>query len=185
MTMGANPFHKWGVGRSLCFALFLMGGVVMGGALARADVSGPACVTDGGHLTINGHRSYGVCSGGTPAVLVDIDAPTIKQTCQDPKGNPWECGRWAAYVLLELTKKQTVTCKGNSTDMNGDLVAVCYAKGRELNRTMVELGWALPMVGEGGPYAAELEHARAKKLGLWQGRFERPSIWRAKHGEAQ
>ncbi|WP_413203677.1 thermonuclease family protein [Rhodospirillum sp. A1_3_36] len=179
--MSANPFHHRSVDRTLCFALSMMGAVLLGAPLAKADVSGPACVTDGGHLTINGHRSYGLCSGGTPTVLVNIDAPTIKQTCQDPKGKPWDCGRWAAYVLLELTKKQTVTCQGNATDMNGDLVAVCYANGLELNRTMVDLGWALPIVGDGGPYAAEVEHARDKKLGLWQGRFERPSLWRAQH----
>lgn len=180
--MGCNPFRWGAVLGGLVLAFAWMAGTT---TPALADVSGPACVTDASHLSINGKRSYGTCSGGIPVVLVNIDAPPIGQTCQDPKGKPWECGRWAAYVLLELTKKRAVVCKGNATDQNGNLVSICYTEGRELNRTLVDLGWALPLVGEGGPYADAVENARTKKLGLWQGQFERPSVWRAKQGKVQ
>jgi endonuclease YncB( thermonuclease family) len=163
----------------------LVVGALLFPSVARADVSGTACVTDAGHLVINGRRSYGACSGGTPVVLANIDAPTVDQTCQDPRGNPWECGRWAAYVLLELTKKRQVTCEGNARDRDGQLIALCYTGEHELNRTLVTLGWALPEVGDGGPYADAVENARTKKLGLWQGRFERPSIWRAKRDQGK
>lgn len=145
-------------------------------------VNGPACVTDAGHLTLNGRRSYGACRGGTAITLADIEAPVVSQTCTTPDGEPWKCGRWAAYVLLELTKDQTVMCHGTRKDDGGRLIATCSAGGREINRTMVELGWALaaPMAVQ---YQSAMDKARRNRLGLWQGTFERPAEWARRHAE--
>ncbi len=42
---------------------------------AHADVSGPACVTDGDTLVVNGKRQRTRCVGGTRVRLFGIDAP--------------------------------------------------------------------------------------------------------------
>ncbi len=42
---------------------------------AHADVSGPACVTDGDTLVVNGKRKRTRCVGGTRVRLFGIDAP--------------------------------------------------------------------------------------------------------------
>ena len=68
---------------------------------AHADVSGPACVTDGDTLVVNGKRQRTRCVGGTRVRLFGIDAPELKQKCKAPGGRDFLCGRAAASFLLE------------------------------------------------------------------------------------
>ncbi len=54
---------------------------------AHADVSGPACVTDGDTLVVNGKRQRTRCVGGTRVRLLGIDAPgdcVTVPTANDP-----------------------------------------------------------------------------------------------------
>ncbi len=54
---------------------------------AHADVSGPACVTDGDPLVVNGKRQRTSCVGGTRVRLFGIDAPgdcVTVPTANDP-----------------------------------------------------------------------------------------------------
>ncbi len=53
---------------------------------ALADVSGPACVTDGDTLVVNGKRQRTRCVGGTRVRLFGIDAPELKHKVQGPGG---------------------------------------------------------------------------------------------------
>ncbi|MBK1663535.1 nuclease [Rhodospirillum rubrum] len=163
--------------------LGLLGGVILLATLpatARADVTGEACVIDAGHLSIGGKRAYGRCQGGTAITLAAIDAPSPQQTCTTPAGKPWDCGRWAAYVLVEISKNKKVICQGAEKDDKGALLALCYAGGRQINRTLVELGWALPAT-EDPSFAAAVAKARSAAVGLWQGTFDPPAEWRARH----
>ncbi len=66
---------------------------------AHADVSGPACVTDGDTLVVNGKRQRMRCVGGTRVRLFGIDAPELKQRCKHPSGRDFLCGRAAASRL--------------------------------------------------------------------------------------
>ncbi len=149
-----------------------------GGAVE--SVRGPACITDAGHIFVNGKRSYGACAGGTAVTLAMIEAPPATQMCTTPADKPWDCGRWAAYVMLELTKKREVICvpDAGAKAQDGSILAVCTVGGRELNRTLVYLGWALPQPGKGAAlYADALEHAKRERMGLWQGTFPPPAEW--------
>ncbi len=83
---------------------------------AHADVSGPACVTDGDTLVVNGKRQRTRCVGGTRVRLFGIDAPELKQKCKAPGGGDFLCGIAAAAFLLEHVRGGTVECKGNSVD---------------------------------------------------------------------
>lgn len=143
---------------------------------AKADVTGTVCVSDGSHIVVNGRRNYGRCIGGTPVVLADIEVPPLSQTCGDPHG----CGTWAAYFLTEMVKGKEVTCEGNARDPKGNVVALCKVDGREINRTMVELGWALP-VSFDSPYVADMKSAQENNRGLWNTtRFDPPAKWRGR-----
>ncbi len=54
---------------------------------AHADVSGPACVSDGDTLVVNGKRQRTRCVGGTRVRLFGIDAPgdcVTVPTANDP-----------------------------------------------------------------------------------------------------
>ncbi len=48
---------------------------------AHADVSGPACVTDGDTLVVKGKRQRTRCVGGTRVRWFGIDAPELNQRC--------------------------------------------------------------------------------------------------------
>ena len=110
---------------------------------AHADVSGPACVTGGDTLVVNGKRQRTRCVGGTRVRLFGIDAPELKQKCRHPSGREFLCGRAAASFLLEHVRSRAVECKDNSEDRYGRLLAVCFIDGKDLNARMVNEGWAL------------------------------------------
>ncbi len=110
---------------------------------AHADVSGPACVTDGDTLVVNGKRERNRCVGGTRVTLFGIDAPELRQRCKHPSGRDFLCGRAAAAFLLEHVRGDTVKCRGNTVDRYGRLIAICFIDGKDLNAMMVGEGWAL------------------------------------------
>ncbi len=110
---------------------------------AHADVPGPACVTDGDTVVVNGKRQRTRCVGGTRVRLFGIDAPELKQKCRHLSGRDFLCGRAAASFLFEHVRSRAVECKDNSEDRYGRLLAVCFIDGKDLNARMVNEGWAL------------------------------------------
>jgi endonuclease YncB( thermonuclease family) len=70
-----------------------------------------------------------------------------------------------------------VTCRGHRRDRHNRLVGICETGGREVNREMVEAGFALAY----NNYMREEAKARAAQRGLWAGEFERPRDWRRKN----
>ena len=94
---------------------------------AYADVTGPACVTDGDTLVVYGKRQRTRCVGGTHVRLFGIDAPELKQRCKHASGRDFLCGSAAASFLLEHVGGGTVECRGNSEDRYEDA-----AKSREI-----------------------------------------------------
>ena len=135
--------------------------------LARITVSGPMTVVDGDSLESDGERLR----------LRGIDAPELGQTC-DRDGRSYPCGRASRDALAGLAKTDRLECRGWQRDRYGRLLATCTAGGGEINRRLVELGWAIA----NGDYEAEEARARQARRGLWAGSFERPQDWRARHG---
>ena len=107
---------------------------------AHADVSGPACVTDGDTLVVNGKRQHTRCVGGTRVRLFGIDAPELKQRCKHANGQDFLCGRAAASFLLEHVRGRAVECRGNSEDRYGRLIAICFVDGKFLG-TATSANW--------------------------------------------
>ena len=108
--------------------------------------------------------------------LDGIDAPEREQTCERNGAN-WPCGKAAADGLSELVRGATVTCRWRRRDVYNRLLANCWVNGLELNRWMVEHGFAI----SSGGYADSEARAKAAKSGIWAGTFDDPKIWREAH----
>ena len=69
-------------------------------------------------------------------------------------------------------------CRVIDHDRYRRAVAICSAGTVELNRRMVEDGWATAYERLPSIYSAGEDRARALRRGLWQGYFDRPRQWR-------
>ena len=128
------------------------------------SVEGRARLIDGDSFRLGGHEIR----------LLGIDAPEGRQTCERD-GGTWPCGSLARQKLASLLPGGNIRCDVDSMDQFDRLLAVCYAGGQEINRVMVEHGWA---VAYGSRYQLEERAAQKTRRGLWSGRFERPRVWR-------
>jgi endonuclease YncB( thermonuclease family) len=134
----------------------------------KAHPAGAPVVNDGDSLTFGTERVR----------LLGIDAPEYNQTCMRG-GKDYACGREARRALAALIGGKPVACEGWEKDRYGRLLATCKAGGVELNRSLVEAGWAVAY----GGYSSEERAARAARRGLWAGDFERPRDWRESRGD--
>jgi endonuclease YncB( thermonuclease family) len=130
-------------------------------------VSGEADVLDGDTLVIEGRHVR----------LFGIDAPETAQTCLRD-GEAWACGEESARQLTQLIGTQTVSCTGNEIDQYSRLLAVCHAGRFELNRALVEHGWATAYHTYSDAYAADEARAKMNRLGIWGSTFDLPQTYR-------
>jgi endonuclease YncB( thermonuclease family) len=133
--------------------------------LARAQVGGTPRIIDGATLEIAGQRFR----------LHGIAVPALDQVCRRANQD-YPCGQVARAVLWDLISGLDVSCLPvPAAAQAGDPIpATCAAGGTELNRSMVEAGWALAdrTVSEG--YVALEADAEAARRGLWSGEFDLP-----------
>ncbi len=111
--------------------------------------------------------------------LKGIDAPENSQNCIDNTGVEYPCGDFATNFLRELVAGSEVTCQGTDKDKYDRLLAVCYINdGENLNKLMVESGWAVAFAKFDKSYAPQEVLAKKQKRGTWQGDFIRPAKFR-------
>ena len=112
--------------------------------------------------------------------IFGIDAPELKQTCEEADGKEWLCGRAAKVRLTKLIGGGRVTCEVKSTDRYGRNIAQCSAAGvADLGEALVRDGYAIDLGGKTGyAYADAESEAREAKRGIWRGTFQRPGEWR-------
>ncbi len=132
-----------------------------------STLAGYPTIIDGDTLRLNGKRIR----------IVGIDAPEMNQTCTDPSGRRWACGRVATQRLHALIAGGPVECAAKGRGYYGRTLARCSVNGVDLGGAMVREGYA---VNYGGYLLAEAE-ARLQQRGLWAGDFERPRDWRRMH----
>ena len=113
---------------------------------------------------------------GSEIRLQGIDAPEARQSCTKA-GVAWDCGRQAARQLAGMMRNGRSRCEAYDRDKHGRLLAICWVGEVEINRWLVEQGWAVSF----GRYHAAERDARKARLGLWAGEFEQPRDWRAQH----
>lgn len=128
--------------------------------------SGRAQVIDGDSIKVD----------GVEIRLKGIDAPELDQSCTRD-GRDWPCGREAARQLRFFVRGADVSCIGTVFDKHKRLLAHCRQGDREINRWLVEEGWAVSF----DDYPGAESKARREGRGLWSGRFERPTDWRERN----
>ncbi|MXY32878.1 MAG: thermonuclease family protein [Boseongicola sp. SB0664_bin_43] len=153
---------------ALVLAAFLAFSGTSPAALAQDLVSGPARVIDGDTVEVQGVRIR----------MHGIDAPESEQECLDAAGKAYSCGQVATNALASMVGRGSVGCRVRDTDRYGRLIAVCYRHGVDLNAWMVRDGHALAYRRYSGDYVPHEIAARARRAGVWQGRFVAPWDWR-------
>lgn len=136
-----------------------------------AEIAGHARVVDGDTLEI----------GSTKIRLAGMDAPEASQTCRDDKAKSYRCGNAAGEALGRLTVGQRVSCRSEGIDRYRRTLATCSTpRIADLGLEMIRLGWATVYDGATPPpgYRSAEDGAQRRRLGMWRGSFERPSIWR-------
>ncbi len=137
-------------------------------------LAGPGQGVDGDSLFV----------AGLSVRLFGIDAPEGKQTCERG-GAVWACGEEAANQLQGLVAETRVECRGRGTDSYGRMLAVCWARGVEINKWMVERGWATAFRKYSDDYTADELRAKAAGRGLWASTFVRPEDYRVQERDAR
>ena len=129
-------------------------------------ITGFSVVLDGDTLLLGDERLR----------LRGIDAPELDQTCVRG-GEDHPCGREAKAELMRMTGGRAVACEIFGLDQYRRLLAECRAGELDLNREMVERGWAVAY----GGYGEAEQDAIVARRGLWAGEFDRPEDWRRDH----
>lgn len=166
-----GPVRLWAIA-----ALGLLAAAFLGTSEPRlANFAGPVTgeaerVIDGDTIDLAGQRIR----------LVGIDAPEHDQTCGTASGERWPCGEAARTRLAELVRSQTLTCRPQTYDRYGRLLARCETATGDLASQLVRDGLALATDG----YVLEQADASLRHAGLWQGPFERPADWRRRDGSS-
>lgn len=148
------------------FAAIVLGMLAIIRNLPEPDpvvIAGIAHVIDGDSLRVRGIEIR----------LLGIDAPESAQSCTRG-GASWPCGLHAARKLKNHVRARDITCKGHERDAYDRLLATCSMKRAEINRWLVEQGWAVSYHG----YPASERAARKAKRGIWSGKFVLPRDWR-------
>ena len=111
--------------------------------------------------------------------LHGIDAPEMKQECQDSKGLSYQCGMAShAHLIALIQPPAEIRCQTLTKDRYGRLVMRCYKAGIDINAAMVRAGWAIAYRRYAKDYIAEENQAKALKKGLFAGTFQKPEQWR-------
>ena len=157
-----------------------------------ADQTGFAEILDGDSIRIN----------GTEFRLGGIDAPetgfhchsaagvkyNCAQQCKNSAGGKYPCGEEATQYMETMTVGKQVTCKDTGTiakhhsqscQTNGECdrhVGLCTVGGTDLNKAMVLTGHAVAYWDK--TYEKEEAQAKKAKVGVWQGDFILPQVYR-------
>ncbi|MDR1025769.1 MAG: thermonuclease family protein [Lactobacillus sp.] len=117
-----------------------------------------------------------VIAGFIEVRMLGLDAPETAQLCKDSQGNDYKCGEKAAENLRKLINKKKVSCAFKGKEYYKRHLFVCInSKGEDINKKMITDGWAVASMKE---YREDEKLAKSKKLGIWQGEFDKPSKWR-------
>ena len=115
---------------------------------------------------------------GTHIRLNGIDAPESHQTCKDAAGTDYRCGQKAALALSDEIGTGTLSCTVLGLDRYGRSISSCFVGDMDVNRWMVQQGWALAYRQYSTEYVLDEDAARERHAGVWQGAFTPPWEWR-------
>lgn len=123
----------------------------------QAGVVGKAQVVDGITMEV----------GETVVRLYGLKAPGAEQSCR-LDGEAVPCGTEARKTLETLIGGEEVKCTTKGRDNKGRTLATCTVSGINLNKAMVQSGWAVADTRETGMFAGDEAEPKSAGLGLWQ-----------------
>ena len=138
-----------------------------------ADITGVPRIVDGDTVQID----------QTKIRLNGIDAPETDQLCLDAKAVRWTCGIAARDELARYAGGKEWTCHVTGADRYGRSLATCEVSGEDVQKWMVQSGWALSFVRYSHAYDADGGVARSAHYGLWAGAFIAPWDWRSRNAK--
>jgi len=110
--------------------------------------------------------------------LLGVDSVEAKQTCT-VSGRTWECWAPAMRQLETILFEGEVTCDSVVTEPGRKrMIALCTVNGEDVGMRFVASGFGLSLPKETSRYADVQADARVAGIGLWQGTFTAPSVWR-------
>ena len=154
----------------LIFSFFFFSFLSTSYILNAKTITGKAKVIDGDTIYINQSKIR----------LHGIDAPEVKQKCDYDK-KKWPCGNQSTFELKKLISNRIVKCFVKDIDAYNRYVAICFVNRINLNKSMVEKGWAIAYRYYSTDYIIEEKNARINKLGIWRGNFEKPYFFRKRN----
>ena len=136
-------------------------------AFSKEKILGNAVIIDGDtiHIGENKIRLHG------------IDAPEYRQTCTIDK-EIWNCGIESKIALENFILKKEVVCKIIDVDRYRRFVATCFLENQNINQYMVRNGWVIAYRYYSMKFVKDEEFAKKNKLGIWQGSFIEPYLFR-------
>lgn len=140
-------------------------------AAANGALAQEVKVIDGDSLVVHGKMTR----------LIGIDAPEFFQTCRDAAGRDYACGQEATDYMRQmvedgLRRGDKINCKKKDTDKYHRDLSICRLGKVNLNKSMVEAGWAVTYRHD--YYDKQQTEAKKEKRGIWQGKFMRPELHR-------
>jgi endonuclease YncB( thermonuclease family) len=159
----------------MIFKLPILMALIVAAASDSAPAYGVAVAGDGDSLKI----------AGISFRLFGIDAPELHQSCsRDSK--KWECGAEAKTHLQQLVTGKEVRCVPVGTDQYDRVVARCITRDTDLNKAMIDSGYAVAFRKYSLEYVDAERSAKARRVGLWASTFKLPEEFRAEarsHGQ--
>ncbi|MCE2516277.1 MAG: thermonuclease family protein [Alphaproteobacteria bacterium] len=158
----------------------LMVAAGLGGVAMPALADWPPQVTGTSYRVVDGDTIH---LEGEKIRLLGIDAPEMKQRCQERNGAAWACGVRARDMLAGmLATADQVSCTITGRDRYQRLLGRCYAgdvaTGLDVQKALVLGGFAVAEYTD--DYRNEERQAKRNGYGFWGGEFLRPRDWRRK-----
>ncbi len=105
--------------------------------------------------------------------LLGVAAPARGTGCSQASGAPVDCGGRASVILAGLVSHGPTECRLDGRDASGRPLGLCRSGGVEINRAVVESGWATAEPDQ--PALDVAEHAaQVQRRGLWAAAPPRP-----------
>lgn len=144
-----------------------------------------------GRVTVMDGRTLWFSEQATKIRLLDIDTCELPQWAFDPKWDdrdhrkappPVPCGPLAKAWLKRTTGDYRVECSVAAYDFDGVPLARCTARGSDLAREMLRVGWARvdTPYPDNPSYLALQRHAMAARYGMWATYVLDMGEWRRK-----
>lgn len=117
--------------------------------------------------------------------LQGIDSPEYGQFCHKANNAPYDCGSEATKYMQKLVDMGKVVCIEEDIDRYGRHLSICYVDDYEnnlrlnINIEMLKAGWAVVYRSNDYEMFEAEQFAKDQKLGIWQGKFMKPELYRA------